>query len=105
MGLTSLTAHLDQDDHDMLHCPMVGKWRGDVENRRVSQLVFKISLGISWKMEHLLQQSKRSIFHNIFKHVIFQRRQKALFGSKRLIHEKACLIPILKNPLYKIIPI
>ena len=35
-------------------------------------------------MEHLLQKSKRSIFHNIFKYMIFQRRQKALLWSKGL---------------------
>ena len=39
-----------------------------------------------WKMEHLLQKSKCSIFHNIFKYMymIFQRRQKALLWSKGL---------------------
>ena len=31
-----------------------------------------------------LQRSKRSIFHNIFKCVVFQRRQKALLWSKGL---------------------
>ena len=31
-----------------------------------------------------LQKSKCSIFHNIFKYVIFQRRQKALMWSKVL---------------------
>ena len=35
-------------------------------------------------MEHLLQKSKCSIFHNIFKYMIFQRRQKALLWSKGL---------------------
>ena len=35
-------------------------------------------------MEHLLFLSKCSIFHNIFKYVIFQRRQKALMWSKGL---------------------
>ena len=35
-------------------------------------------------MEHLLQKSKYSIFHNIFKYVIFQRRQKALLWSQGL---------------------
>ena len=34
-------------------------------------------------MEHLLQKSKCSIFHNIFKY-IFQRHQKALLWSKGL---------------------
>ena len=33
-------------------------------------------------MEHLLQKSKCSMFHNIFKYVIFQRCQKALLWSK-----------------------
>ena len=37
-----------------------------------------------WKMEHLLFWSKSSIFHNIFKYIIFQRRQKALLWSKGL---------------------
>ena len=36
-------------------------------------------------MEHLLQKSKCSIFHNIFKDVIFQRRQKALLWSKEIM--------------------
>ena len=36
-------------------------------------------------MEHLLQiWSKYSILHNIFKYMIFQRRQKALLWSKGL---------------------
>ena len=35
-------------------------------------------------MEHLLQKSKCSIFHNIFKYMIFQRRQKELLWSKGL---------------------
>ena len=39
---------------------------------------------ILWKMEHLLQKSKCHIFHNIFKYMIFQKRQKALVWSKRL---------------------
>ena len=37
-----------------------------------------------WKMEHLLQKSKCSIFHNIFEYMIFQRPQKALSWSKGL---------------------
>ena len=32
----------------------------------------------------LFQKSKYSIFHNIFKYMIFQRRQKALLWSKGL---------------------
>ena len=35
-------------------------------------------------MEHLLQKGKCSIFHNIFKYVIFQRRQKSFLWSKAL---------------------
>ena len=35
-------------------------------------------------MEHLLQESKCSIFHNIIKYMIFQRHQKALMWSKGL---------------------
>ena len=37
-----------------------------------------------WKIEHLLQRSKHSIFHNIFKYFVFQRHQKALSWSKGL---------------------
>ena len=33
-------------------------------------------------MEHLLFWSKCSIFHNTFKYMIFQKRQKALLWSK-----------------------
>ena len=36
-------------------------------------------------MEHLVQKDKCSIFHNIFKYMIFQMRQNALFWSKGLI--------------------
>ena len=39
------------------------------------------------KMEHLLQMSKCSILHNIFKYMIFLRRQKALLCSKGLKHK------------------
>ena len=35
-------------------------------------------------MEHLFQKSTCSIFHTIFKYMIFQRRQKALLWSKGL---------------------
>ena len=35
-------------------------------------------------MEHLLHWSKCSIFHNIFKNMIFQRHQKELLWSKGL---------------------
>ena len=38
-------------------------------------------------MEHLLQKSKCSIFHNIFRYVIFQRHQKAFLWSKLSIVE------------------
>ena len=34
-----------------------------------------------WKMEHLPHKSQFFIFHNIFKYMIFQRRQKALLWS------------------------
>ena len=43
---------------------------------------------IWWKMKHLLQKSKCSLFHNIFKYMIFQRRQKALLWSNGLKHDK-----------------
>ena len=53
---------------------------------------------ILWKMEHLLQKSECSIFLDIFKNVIFQRRQKALLWGKglkghinRILHQ-ACNI-------------
>ena len=36
------------------------------------------------EMEHLLKKSKCSIFHNIFKYMIFQRRQKELLWVKVL---------------------
>ena len=36
-------------------------------------------------MEHLLPKSKCSIFHKIFKYMVFQRRQKALLWSKGLV--------------------
>ena len=39
---------------------------------------------ILWKMKHLLQKSKCSIFHNIFTNMIFQRRQKELLWCKGL---------------------
>ena len=35
-------------------------------------------------MEHWLQKSKCSIFHNIFKYMVFHWRQKALLLSKGL---------------------
>ena len=35
-------------------------------------------------MERLLQKSKCFIFHNIFKYMVFQRRQKAVLWSKGL---------------------
>ena len=38
-------------------------------------------------MEHLLQKSKCSIFHNIFKYMIFQKHLKALLWSKGLNYE------------------
>ena len=41
-------------------------------------------------MEHLLVWSKCSIFHNIFKYMIFQRREKALSWSKGLNTNKWC---------------
>ena len=38
-------------------------------------------------MEHLLQKSKGSISHNIFKYIIFQRHQKALIWSEGLTQD------------------
>ena len=40
---------------------------------------FKILLKILWKIENMLISS---IFHNIFKYMIFQRHQKALLWSE-----------------------
>ena len=37
-----------------------------------------------WKMEHMLQKSECSIFHNIYKYMIFQKRQKVLLWSEGL---------------------
>ena len=37
-------------------------------------------------MEHLLEMSKCTIFHNIFKYMIFQRPQNAILWSKWLIN-------------------
>ena len=42
-------------------------------------------------MEHFLQKSKCSIFHNIFKYMIFQRRQMALLWSKGIKCQGYCL--------------
>ena len=39
-------------------------------------------------MEHLLQKSKCSIFHNIFKYMIFQSSQNALLWGKGLIDHR-----------------
>ena len=50
----------------------------------ISDMVFNTLdiLKILWKMEHLFQKSKCSIFHYIFKYIIL----KALYGvSKELI--------------------
>ena len=44
----------------------------------------KLSFENIKKMEHLLQKSKCSIFHNIFNYMIFQRHQKVLLWSKWL---------------------
>ena len=58
-----------------------------LDNIERIQKKFKFSFGIIlkiWKMEHLLQKSKCSIFHNIFKYMIFQRRKKALLWSRGL---------------------
>ena len=55
-----------------------------------------------WKMEHLLQKSKCSIFNNIFKYMIFQRRQKALvleFLMRGYLHWQL-LEPVLKLMLF-----
>ena len=45
------------------------------------KLSFEYFLKILWKMDHLLFWSKWSIFFNIFKYMIFQRRQKVLLWS------------------------
>ena len=46
-------------------------------------------------MEHLLPKSKFSIFLNIFKYVIFQRRQKALLWSEGLKRDKKQVVLLL----------
>ena len=59
---------------------------------------FWILLKILWKMEHLLFWSKCSIFHNIFKYMIFQRHQfKALIWSKGLKESKTCIPYCIKQ--------
>ena len=55
------------------------------KKKRKIKVKFWILLKILWKMEHLLQKSKCSIFHNILKYMIFQRHQKALLWSKVLL--------------------
>ena len=40
----------------------------------------KLLLKILWKMEHLLQKSKCSIFYDIFKYRIFHRRYYGVKG-------------------------
>ena len=53
-------------------------------------------------MEHLLLKSKCSIFHNIFKYMIFQRHQKALLWSKGLINaENPMFDPYIISMEYK----
>ena len=44
----------------------------------------RILLKLLRKIEHMLHRSKCSISHNIFKYMIFQRRQKELLWSKWL---------------------
>ena len=43
-------------------------------------------LKILWKMEHLLQKSKCSIFHNIFKYMNFKGVRRRYYGVKGYIH-------------------
>ena len=50
-------------------------------------------------MEHWLQKSKCSIFHNIFKYMIFQRSQKALLWSKGLTVKA----PAKNAPIYRLL--
>ena len=45
-----------------------------------------------------LQKSKCSIFHNIFKYMIFQRCEKALLWSKGLKAEFPAPQELFKNP-------
>ena len=49
-------------------------------------------------MEHLLQKSKCSIFHSIFKYMIFQRRQKVSLRGKGLTfnHNKKKISKLIK---------
>ena len=59
-------------DHDIIFYLETKLKKGKKKFRKV--------LKIFWKMEHLLQMSKCSIFHNIFKYMIFQRRQRHYYG-------------------------
>ena len=47
-------------------------------------------------MEHLHQKSKCSIFYNIFKYMIFQRRQKALLWGKGLTLQLVIVCTLFK---------
>ena len=46
---------------------------------------FLILLKTLWKMEHLLQKSKHSNFHNIFIYIIFQRDQRISYEVNGLL--------------------
>ena len=69
----------------MYICFLKNVYNQDIFSTNTWHDKFWILLKILWKMEHLLQKSKCSIFHNIFKYMIFQKRQKALILSKRLM--------------------
>ena len=49
------------------------------------KIKFLILLKTLWKMEHLLQKSKHSNFHNIFIYIIFQRDQRISYEVNGLL--------------------
>ena len=66
-------------DHDIIFY-----FQTSLKKIRKIEVKFLILLELLWKMEHLLNMSKCSIFHNIFKYMIFPKRQKALLWGKGL---------------------
>ena len=51
-------------------------------------------------MEHLLQKSKCSIFHNIFEDIVFQRHQKVLLWSNGLSKAEAVKKKMIPNGFF-----
>ena len=89
------------------------------QKSRKVKVNFLILLKILWKMEHLLSfekyYGKLSIcvleqvlnFHNIFKYIVFQRRQNGLSWSKGLMngfkHMHLRVIFSFTHPFYRIL--